>query len=63
MCCPLPSIPSVPCVQSIAVILISTAAFVFESVETYNSDPDAAQVFAWIDLLSVQMFAADYIIR
>ncbi|MEW5301581.1 MAG: hypothetical protein WDW36_004433 [Sanguina aurantia] len=48
---------------SIAVILISTAAFVFESVETYNSDPDAAQVFAWIDLLSVQMFAADYIIR
>ncbi|MEW5296801.1 MAG: hypothetical protein WDW36_000053 [Sanguina aurantia] len=48
---------------TIATIVASTAAFVFESVPTYADVPDARLLFLWVDLLSVQIFAADYVVR
>ncbi|MEW5316174.1 MAG: hypothetical protein WDW38_007560 [Sanguina aurantia] len=52
-----------PTLQTIATIVASTAAFVFESVPTYADVPDARLLFLWVDLLSVQIFAADYVVR
>eukprot|EP00798_Chlamydomonas_sp_ICE-L_P010694 gene10694-12389_t len=46
-----------------ATILVSTVAFILETVSTINSSDEAERVFFYIDLVTVQIFALDYLTR